>query len=185
MRVPLLGVIVLVLATAAGCGHPSAPPETAKPSAAGPKQMLPEQPPQEAAVGKPAPDFSFTTVDGKSVKLSDLKGKPVVVNFWASWCHFCAQEAPDLEATYNQYKSQGLQMLGVGADPNDSPDVLKKKAAELKLTYPVGPDADAAKAYGVTGFPTTFFVDSKGVLVSQLVGAQPKDQIQAEVKKIL
>ena len=184
MRISLLGVIVLALATAAGCGQPSPRPQAGKPSAA-PQQILPQQSSQEAVVGKPAPDFSFTTLDGKAIKLSDLKGKPVVVNFWASWCHFCAQEAPDLEAAYNQYKSQGLQMLGVGADPNDPPDALKKKVAELKITYPVGPGADAAKAYGVTGFPTTFFVDSKGVLVSQLVGARPKAQLDAEVKKIL
>jgi len=184
MRISLLCVVVLALATVGGCSHASAPPQAAGRPAA-PQQMQAQQPPQEVAVGKPAPDFSFTTVDGKTIKLSDLKGKPVVVNFWASWCHFCAQEAPDLEAMYNQHKSQGLQMLGVGADPNDSPDVLAKKADELKITYPVGPGSDAAQKYGVTGFPTTFFVDRKGVLVSQLAGARPKDQLAAEVKKIL
>jgi len=180
MRVPFLGAIAVASLTIVGCSQPAPGPQGAKP-AGGPQQGARQQ----AQINHPAPDFSVTTFNGKTLKLSDLKGKPVVVNFWASWCHYCAQEAPDLETLYNQYKSQGLEMVGAGADPNDPPDALKQKARELKLTYPNGPAPDAARLYGVTGFPTTCFVDRNGVLVSQLVGARPKDEIEAEVKKLL
>jgi peroxiredoxin len=129
-----------------------------------------------------APDFSLTTLDGKTIKLSDLKGKPVVVNFWASWCHYCGGEARDLEALYKQYRPQGLQMLGVGVD---DPAALKRRAEELKLTYPIGSNPEAAKRYGVSGIPHTFLINREGKVVSSLIGARPRAELEAQVRKIL
>jgi peroxiredoxin len=137
----------------------------------------------ESAKGsQAAADFSFTDLQGKKVSLSDFKGKPVVLNFWASWCHFCAQEAPDLEALSKQYKDKDLVVLGVGTDDQDA---LRQKAEQLKLTYPVGSNPTAAQSYGVSGVPHTFMIDRKGNITASLVGARPKADLEEEIKKIL
>ncbi len=138
--------------------------------------------PTMAEVGKAAPDFSLTTLDGKKLDLAGLKGKPVVVNFWASWCGYCAAEAPDLEALYKQYSPKGLQMLGVGTD---EPEKLGPKAKELGLTYPIGSNPDAARSYGVQGIPHTFIINSKGEVTASLVGQRSKEELEAEIKKAM
>ena len=135
-----------------------------------------------AEMGKPAPDFTFTTLDGKAIKLADLKGKPLVINFWASWCHFCLQEAPDLEALYQHYQGQGLEMIGIGTDDARA---LQEKVKELGLTYPVGSAPEVAKEYGVSGIPHTFIINREGIVVASLVGAQPKEELEAQIKQVL
>jgi peroxiredoxin len=156
-----------------------------KAAATGKTPALPAVPtaaPVPVRVGADAPSFTLKTSDGKSITLADLRGKPVVLNFWASWCHFCAQEAPDLDALYRQYQPKGLQVLGVGTDDAAA---LKAKAEELGLTYPTGANAEAAHTYGVGGVPHTFFVDREGKITASLVGARPKAELEAEVRKIL
>jgi len=180
MRATAFAIFTLAAALfPSGCSRPAAKPvalrpiEEARPSS---------QPGQRAEIHSRAPDFSLKTFDGKTIRLSALKGKPVVLNFWASWCHFCAQEAPDLEAAYKECKSSGLQVLGVGLDDADA---LAEKTKKLKLTYPVGFSPEAGREYGVMPIPQTFFIDRQGVIVSQFVGARPRADLEAEVKKIL
>jgi peroxiredoxin len=169
-----LALLALLALFVVGCQKPS--PEAGEPQAA--------RPAAKAEVGKQAPDFSFETLDGKVVRLADLEGKPVVLNFWASWCPYCVKEAPDLEALYQQYrKSHDLQMLGVAGQ--DTTEALKGKADDLKLTYPVGISPQTAMAYGVSGIPHTFFIDREGKIVSSMAGARPKAELEAEIKKII
>jgi peroxiredoxin len=162
-----------------GCSRPVPKPTALQPTQA---EDTSAQMGQQAEINQPAPDFALTTLDGKTIRLSDLKGKPVIINFWASWCHFCTQEAPDLEAIYKQYHPRGLQLLGVGTDEAAK---LKAKAKELGLTYPIGANPKAAEMYGVQGIPHSFFVGKDGKLISQVVGAVPRPELEAQVKKIL
>jgi peroxiredoxin len=168
-----LACLSLLALIAAGCGkQPAAGPATTNSVAAQP----------EARPGNPAPEFTLAASTGEKIALSSLKGKPVVVIFWASWCHFCAQEAPDLEALYTQYRPQGLQVLGVGTDDEAA---IVQKAKELKLTYPIGSDPAVAQTYGVGGVPHTFIIDKEGKISASLAGARPKDEMEAEIRKVL
>lgn len=167
--------VAAAMLAALGCGTQATPPSALAPTGtaeSGPKQSA-----------RQAPDFSFTSLDGREVKLADFKGKPLVVNFWASWCPYCAREAPDLEAIHQEHRSEGLEMVGIAA--NDRAEALKAKARQLRLTYPVGISPGAAGSYGVEPVPHTFFIDREGRIVSSLLGARPREQLEAEVKKIL
>ena len=118
----------------------------------------------------PAPDFVLKTFDGQSVRLSELKGKVVMVNFWASWCIPCRDEAPFLQKTWEQYKDRGVVFLGVDwVDPE--PDA-RKYIDEFKITYLNGPDLGTAIAplYRIKGVPETYFVGKDGNLAGNSLG---------------
>lgn len=115
----------------------------------------------KARVGTPAPAFQgLALLDGRTLSSSDLLGRPVVFNFWASWCDPCIAEAPDLEAAYKKYQAQGVQMIGI-----DYRDTDQDAAAFIKehgITYPTirDPNGTLANEFGVTGVPETYFIDS-------------------------
>jgi cytochrome c biogenesis protein CcmG/thiol:disulfide interchange protein DsbE len=135
------------------------------------------------AVKKPAPDFNFTALDGSRISLADLAARPVVLNFWASWCPACAMTAPNLQAIYEKYGGQGLLVVGVAGE--DSEEDISKKAKELGITYPVAISHKTAIDYRVRAIPATFFIDRDGQLISSLVGAREPAEFEAEVQKIL
>ena len=109
-----------------------------------------------------------TPTDGK-LSLADLKGKPVIVNFWASWCIPCKDEAPALQKTYEKYRAQGLTVLGI--DAQDFREDARRFAKRFGVTYPVVYDGSGSTLgkWGVTGFPETFFVDRSGRLVGERI----------------
>ncbi|MFN8481616.1 MAG: redoxin domain-containing protein [Anaerolineae bacterium] len=117
-----------------------------------------------ANLGQPAPDFALQTPDGQTIRLSDLKGRPVLVNFWATWCAPCAIEMPALEETYRKYKDQGLVVLAV--NQAEGADTVSQYMREHGLTFPAVLDKDTsiAQLYRVTGYPTTWIVDRQGNL---------------------
>jgi len=129
-----------------------------------------------------APAFSLTTLQGKTVRLRDFKGKPLVLNFWASWSPRCVTRASALEALYQEYKPQGLQMLGIGVDAEDD---VKRRAEQMKLTYPVGVSAEAARSYGVTEIPHTFFISREGKILASLLGAEPIACLEAGAEMVI
>ena len=122
--------------------------------------------------GAPAPDFTLKTLDGKSLKLSDLRGKAVLLNFWATWCAPCKIETPWIVDLQNRYAAQGLQVVGVSMDDESETDSIKKFAQEMRVNYPIlrGTE-DVARAYGGMQFlPTTYFVDRNGNVIGRILG---------------
>jgi len=121
--------------------------------------------------GKAAPDFKLKGPDGKTVELKQLRGKPVLFNFWATWCAPCKEEMPELEQLYRQYKDQGLVVLGVSVDDPTSvkqvPDLLKEGNPSVgSYTFPVALDEkqDVTRQYKLFGVPSSFFIDRDGVI---------------------
>lgn len=126
----------------------------------------------KVAIGKPAPDFTLQTVDGRSITLSSLRGKVVLVNFWATWCPPCREEMPSMEEMYRNYAPGGLELLAINTDDNGPlvlPDFLKANPH----TFPVLMDADAKiqNRYGVFQFPETYVVDRNGIVIDKVIGA--------------
>lgn len=136
-------------------------------------------------VNRPAPDFTLTTFEGTAISLEDLRGKPVVINFWASWCPPCRIEAPLIERTWREYKNRGLIFLGVNIQ--DRKEDALNYIREFDITYPNGPDptGEISIDYGVSGLPVTFFVSSKGEIVRRWVGAIEKSVLISSIEEIM
>lgn len=116
-----------------------------------------------------APDFEFTTFDGETIRLADLKGKGVVLNFWASWCGPCRDEAALLESAWQREQNNNIVFLGL--DYLDQEHSAKAYLAEFGVSYPNGPDlqSKAARRYGISGVPETFFIGPDGLIKSYLL----------------
>ena len=136
--------------------------------------------------GAPAPDFTLQTLDGKSMSLSSLRGKAVLVNFWATWCGPCKVETPWLVELQNEYGSQGLQIVGVAMDDSGK-DEIEKFAKDMGINYPVlmGREAVGEAYGGVNGLPESFFVGRDGKIVDRIMGLEGKAEIEDAVRKAL
>lgn len=119
-----------------------------------------------------APDFSLPTIDGDPITLSELRGKPVLINFWASWCPPCRIEMPAIQNVYDDYKDQDFVVLAVNTTYQDNLDDAITFAQNLKLTFPIllDKDGNAANLYEVRALPTTFFIDANGIVQEVVVG---------------
>jgi cytochrome c biogenesis protein CcmG/thiol:disulfide interchange protein DsbE len=115
------------------------------------------------AIGYPAPEFTLTTLSGEEFKLSSLRGTPVVLNFWATWCPPCRAELPELKAAGERYTGQ---VAVIGVNQVETAATVAKSARELGLTFPVPLDQSGAvsRLYRVRSLPTTFFIDRDGVI---------------------
>lgn len=134
-----------------------------------------------------APDFTVTDYNGNKVKLSDLKGKPVVINFWATWCHYCTTEMPDFNEVYQKYEGEVQFMMVNMTDGVDETVAKAKSHIESKgYTFPVYFDTEfeAANAYSVTGLPLTYFVDSDGNLIAHARGAINAETLEKGISMI-
>jgi len=139
------------------------------------------------ATAKPANmNFTLKDVEGKDVKLAALKGKVVLLDFWATWCGPCKIEIPWFVEFQNKYGKQGLQVVGVSVD--DTPAKLKPYVAQMKMNYPVlqGLDHDIQDAYGpLFGIPVTIVISRDGKMCAKHVGLSSKDRFEAEIKSLL
>lgn len=123
---------------------------------------------------EPAKDFEVSTIDGRKLKLSDLRGKAVIVSFWATWCVPCREEVPLLVEIYKKYKTRGLEIIAISSDAPEDRSKVVAFAKEYNLTFPVAVDQGAVLAYGINQYPTTYFVDPQGRLRYQSSGFNPK-----------
>ena len=119
-----------------------------------------------------APDFTLPALDGGQVALRDLRGQVVVLNFWASWCPPCRAEMPALAHVAQDYAPKGVTVLAVHATASDSPQAARRFLEELGITLPVALDTEGqvVQTYRIGAFPTTFFVDTQGVIRDIVVG---------------
>ena len=134
----------------------------------------------------PAPDFTLDSLDGKSMRLSDLRGKAVLLNFWATWCGPCKIETPWLVELQNQYGSQGLQVVGVAMDDSGK-DEIAKFAKDMGVNYPVllGKEAVGDAYGGVPALPESFFIGRDGKIVDKIIGLKGKGEIEDSIKRAL
>jgi peroxiredoxin len=143
-------------------------------------------PPSVLGASTPAPDFTLESLDGKNVRLSDLRGKAVLLNFWATWCGPCKIETPWLVEMQNQYGSQGLQVVGVAMDDSGK-DEIAKFAKEMGMNYPVllGKEAVGDAYGGIPYLPESFFIGRDGKIVSKIMGIDSRSVLESAVKKAL
>jgi len=135
--------------------------------------------------GEKAPTFEITTFDGQTLKLADLRGQVVVVNFWASWCIPCEQEAAELENTWRRYKDKGVVFIGV--DYVDTETAAKAFMQRFDITYPNGPDLGTriSQAYRIKGVPETYVVDKTGRLASVKIGPFQQGEMAGVIEPLL
>ncbi|MBI4496711.1 MAG: TlpA family protein disulfide reductase [Chloroflexi bacterium] len=140
---------------------------------------------QAAAVQpRPAADFQLGLFSGELLRLSDLRGKTIVLNFWASWCPPCRAEAPELQKVHQTY--QGREVVVLGIDLWDSEQSAQAFIRDFGLTYPNGPNlkGDIAIEYGVMGIPETFIINTEGQLVRRWIGPLTAAQLTALIEEV-
>ncbi len=147
-----------------------------------------ESPPRGAEIGNLAPDFQLNDLDGQAVALSDFRGRPVLVNFWASWCPPCRAEMPFIQDIYanRKWADEGLVMLAL--DIGESPPTVREFVKNYGLTFPVLLDTnrDVSLEYRVAAIPTTFLIDRDGIIQEIRIGAfTSKTEIEESLKKVI
>ncbi len=160
----LVGGFALLVAPAAGVSAPSGIDEAAR-------QLDLIRPPRP----KLASDFTVSLLGGETLKLKGQRGKPVLVNFWATWCAPCREEMPAMERLYLKHRERGFMLLAISVDSDAS--LVKPFLDRLKITFPVALDAkmDLANAYGVRALPVSFLIDRNGYLAALALGPRAWD----------
>jgi peroxiredoxin len=178
----VLVVVIFVVASMLLAGHFISQRRAAAPAGAALTSADP--------AGRAAPDFELKSIDGKSYKLADLRGKAVLLNFWATWCPPCKIEIPWFIELQKQYANQGLVVVGVAMDDDTNRQkVVSEFASQMKIDYPIllGTDQVADQYGGVDALPTTFFIGRDGKIVRRVMGlaghSEFEEAIQAALKE--
>ena len=143
----------------------------------------------EKAVNNQVPDFTWYDHNGQQISFAEFsKGKPVLINFWATWCGPCVKEIPDLVALNDEYLAKGALVIGISADRDDDALTLVSDfTKEHHVNYPIVVDnGNLEEAFGgLQGYPTTFYVDRNGKIVKKMIGLQSKERFSQEPNAIL
>jgi peroxiredoxin len=145
-------------------------------------------PPPSPREGFSAPDFTLDLLGGGQLALSDLRGKVVMVNLWASWCPPCRAEMPTIEKVYQAFQAQGLVVLGVNTTFQDSESDVAAFVEEFGLTFPIPLDREGgvSQRYQMRGLPSTFFIDRQGIIRTVVIGGPMSEAvIQSKVEELL
>jgi cytochrome c biogenesis protein CcmG/thiol:disulfide interchange protein DsbE len=123
-----------------------------------------------ATINRPAPDFTVTTLDGQQLRMSDLRGKTVVLNIWASWCKPCEEEAGELNRAYMEYQGRNVAFVGIAF--NDDTDPMRAFVNKHSVPYPVAldPEGKISIDLGITGVPETYIVNPDGQMTQKWIG---------------
>ncbi len=174
---PVVFIVFMIgLLSGIGSGQPPSP-ET---------RSIAERLAPAKASGQPAPPFTMTRVQGKgSISLGDFSGRVVVLNFWASWCAPCRQEAPQLQAVWQSYQGRGVQFLGV--DQQDSLSAGVAFQRQLGITYPsvFDPEGKLSTKYGLVGIPSTLIIDGRGRVLYRFLGKIDAPLLSAALDSVL
>jgi len=142
---------------------------------------------EDALKGKIAPNFELTTTVNKKLKLSDYKGKVVIVDFWATWCPPCRRGIPDLVSLKSELKNKGLEIIGISLDQEETLPNVIPFIKDYKINYPVVyGNMDVVVAYGnIQSIPTSFIIDKEGKIAASYVGLVEKEVYLKQIKKLL
>lgn len=138
--------------------------------------------------GFSAPDFTLTSITGETVMLSDLRGKAVLVNLWATWCPPCRAEMPAIEKVYNEYKDQGFVVLAVNMTYQDAFDKIEPFVKEQGLTFPILLDetGSLANSYQLRSLPSSYFIGRNGVIQEVVIGGPMAEALlRTRIEKLL
>ena len=119
-----------------------------------------------------APEFTLQNIDGGTIQLSDLRGKVLLINIWATWCPPCRAEMPAMQRVYLDYQHLGFEILAVNATKQDNPTSVANFTSDLGLTFPIllDYDGDVSRKYQLRSLPTSFFVDTSGIIQDVIIG---------------
>jgi cytochrome c biogenesis protein CcmG/thiol:disulfide interchange protein DsbE len=139
-----------------------------------------------ATVGEAAPNFELQNLDGQSISLSGLRGKPVLINFWASWCGPCVSEMPYIQEINKEWSDKGLIVLAINLGDNASQAEQFLQDHNLSLPVLLDTNKVVAPKYGIRAIPTTFFIDKEGIVRVKIIGAFPsKAAIESRLGEIM
>ena len=135
--------------------------------------------------GRLAPDFTLPTLSGSPITLSALRGQPIIVNFWATWCPPCRTEMPDLQAVWREHRAEGAVIIGV--DLGEAPSTVSSFITRVEVDYPIALDIDerVGASYGVGALPATYFIDRQGVVRDTYSGGMNKRIMASKLAAIL
>ena len=141
---------------------------------------------QGVEVGDLAPDFQLQNLDGQTVSLGNLQGKPVLINFWATWCGPCRSEMPYIQEIYEEWTNKGLVVLTINMGESSSKAEEFRQSYNLSFIVLLDTKQDVAQKYNIQYIPTTFFIDKGGIIQDKVIGAfQNKTQIENKLSKIM
>ncbi|HEY0969667.1 MAG TPA: TlpA disulfide reductase family protein [Gemmatimonadales bacterium] len=145
--------------------------------------------PPAGQVGAPAPAYAAVTLDGDSTSLAALRGRPVLLNVWATWCHPCRTEIPVLQALYERRRDEGLEIVGVSIDAAGEDAAVRAFAREYGMTFPIWRDTDSrvTTLFAALGVPATYLIDRDGTLRWKKVGpiAEGDPELARMVEEVL